>query len=148
MNTKTKARTTQLTRRKLLQTATAAGLTVAVVPLMASNLNADKKKTAVADAGAFAPMALWLALTTNESFNTLDPSVIAKATGVSVAAATKFKQLVNNTQKQTFTLNNYADIFIQIRGHFQSLATDIGYSGGQCPKSLDTIAAVAALDHP
>jgi hypothetical protein len=146
MSANTKVKKSQMSRRKLLQTASA-GFAVAVVPLAAANASAasDKKMLAVTDAKAFAPMALWLALTTNESFNNLDASAIARATGVDAAKVQKYLDLVNNAGQQTFSYNNYAAIFVHLRTKFQLLAVDAGYSGGQCPRGLDTISAVAAL---
>jgi hypothetical protein len=146
MSANTKVKKSQISRRKLLQTASA-GLAVAVVPLAAANASApsEKKKLAASDPKAFAPMALWLALTTNASFNNLDASAIAQATGVDKAKVQKYLDLVNDAGQLTVSYNNYAAIFVHLRTKFQLLALDAGYSGGQCPKGLDTISAVAAL---
>lgn len=148
MSENTKVRKSQISRRKLLQSASA-GLAVAVVPLAAANASApsDKKKLAVPDPTAFAPMALWLALTTNATFNNIEAAAIAKATGVDKAKVQKYLDLVNDSGPLTVTYNNYAAIFVHLRTKFQLLAVDAGYSGGQCPKGLDTISAVAALGH-
>jgi hypothetical protein len=147
MIAKSKTTKGQVSRRKLLQTATCAGLTAAVFPLAATNVLADKKRVAVTDPAAFPPMALWLALTTNEGFNNLSPAQLAQAAGVDKSTADKYLKFVNNSSAQSFSINNYADMFVKLRAQFQLLAGDTGYSGGQCPKALDSIAAVAALAH-
>jgi hypothetical protein len=150
MTAKHKTTKAQVSRRTLLQTATGAALAAAVFPLAATDVRADKKKkAAVTDPDAFPPMALWLALTTNEAFNNLTAAQIAQAAGITnVTKVQTYLALVSDqTAWKTPPINNNADMFIKLRAQFQTLAGDIGYSGGQCPKGLDSIAAVAALAH-
>jgi hypothetical protein len=149
MMTKSKSTKAQVSRRKLLQTAAGAALAAAAVPLAATDIRAAKKKAAVSDPAAFPPMALWLALTTNEAFNNLSAAQIAQAAGIT--DTTKVQHYLNvvgdSTAWKTPPINNNADMFIKLRAQFQIFAGDIGYSGGQCPRGLDSIAAVGALAH-
>lgn len=138
----------QVSRRRLLQTGTAAAFLLGTAPLGQNtarstpppvNYGSGNGKTPLVPETIFPLFAAWLLMTTNGPF-TVDAALLSCAANLHADTAARLKKLYDEN----------ATTFDPITELFEGIATEFSantppYSGGQCPKDADTVTPVAAL---
>jgi len=135
-----------LSRRTILKTATGAALAVALGSLTSGAppsqpiyYGKNAGQTAMDATNVFPLFAAWLLLTTNGPAETLDKATISKVANLDS----------RNTDQIWDQYSQHQQAFSEVRRAFGELAktfaSQLPYSGGQCPEKALTVAPVAAL---
>lgn len=135
-----------LSRRTMLKTATGAALGVALGSLASAAPPAQPiyygksaGQTPLDATNVFPLFAAWLLLTTNGPAETLDKATISRVANLDS----------HNTDQIWDQYSQHQQAFSDVRKAFGELAktfaSQLPYSGGQCPENALTVAPVAAL---
>jgi hypothetical protein len=140
-------RTTSVSRRRLLQTATAAAVSIGLAPTSKAMPTGTpieygtRPGTDLNEKTIFPLLAAWLLITTSgDPIDSLNEGIIACVANVGPKTAQTIKAAYQSKSGS----------FDDVRGVFSYLAKQYAlphapYSGGQCPDNVNTLRPVAAL---
>jgi hypothetical protein len=142
-----------VSRRKLIQSAAAVTMVAAIHTVSAKGTEARNKAAAFnekIDSPSYRALALWLTLTTNpkQFFNDHTPDEIDVRLQVTKGSAKSFHDKFTGVTPLPIIPKTYGDMYELVKSDFKDVAGAAPYSGGQCPKNVETIGAIADLYKP